>query len=174
MSIKLCTSATACTTNVKIGNTLHIIVLLIVVQNYIDFWLPQESKASIRGSIEKKFVTFDVFNRSDFNLSSAVDSSPFVAAVVATNDDDNAGNAYNKYNYAEEENNMTATSSSIRTKYEYNEEEDDTSNSSGVQGGHWEYDKNAPKPYVYSSKVCNATNILKETALRPQTTAHQH
>jgi hypothetical protein len=61
MSIELCTSATACTTKVKIGVTLLIIVWLIVVQNYIDFWLPQESKASIRGSIEKKFVTFDVF-----------------------------------------------------------------------------------------------------------------
>ena len=174
---------TCCATRVKIGVTL-LIVLLIVVRNYIDFWFPHyESNATIRGSMEKKFVTIDSFNRSDFNhlSSAAVDSSSFVAtAVVAANDDDNAGNTYDKYNNAEEENNMTATSSSIQTDTDdaYHDDDDEESkyyfdnvdndedvddntsiSSGGVQGGHWEYDTNVTKPYVYSSKVCNATNI---------------
>ena len=165
MSIKFCTSATM---KVKIGATL-IVVLLIVLRNYIDFWLPRErneSNASIRGSIEKKYVTIDGFNRSELNLSSATN---------VVNDDDNAGKTYDKYNYSEEENNTITNSSSIRndtdddyhdddddeSEYEYNEEDDDNTSisSGGVQGGHWEYELNAPRPYVYSSKVCNATNI---------------
>jgi hypothetical protein len=97
MSIIACTSAmTCCATRVKIGITL-LIVLLIVVRNYIDFWFPHYgSNATIRGSMKKKFVTIDGFNRSDFNhLSNAADSSSFVATVVvAANDDDNDGNTY--------------------------------------------------------------------------------
>jgi hypothetical protein len=176
MSIKFFTSATI---KVKIGATL-IVVLLIVVRNYIDFWLPRErneSNASIRGSIEKKYVTIDGCNRSELNLSSAANSSFVATVIVVANDDDNAGKTHDKYNYAEEENNMITNSSSIRndtdddyhddddeeSEYEHNNEEDDDNTSissgGGVQGGHWEYELNAPKPYVYSSKVCNATNI---------------
>lgn len=163
-----------CTTRVKIIATL-LIILFVALRNCRLPRERNESNSSIRGSIEKKHVTIDGFNLTELNLSSATNSS-FVATVVVANDDDNAtGETYDKYNYAEEENNMITNSSSIQTdtdddyhddddeesEYEYNEKDDDNTSisSNGVQGGHWEYDENAPTPYVYSSKVCNATNI---------------